>query len=181
MDGLLPIIHIDELFPLTQKDELLLFALTSSSLNSEGRAPTIHSDEPFAASQMDGLLPIILIDELFPQLRWTSSCLLFTQTSSCLLLIWTSSSQQFYLTSSSQQLYLTSSYYSHGRALPNSSTLRVPTIHMDELFPTALSDELFSTALPDELLLFTWTSSSQQLYLTSFYYSHGRALPNSST
>ena len=51
----------------------LLFVLMSSSSNLDGRAPTIHSDEPFTATQMDGLLPIIRIDELFPQLRWTSS------------------------------------------------------------------------------------------------------------
>ena len=37
-------------------------------------------------------------------------------------------------------------------------------------------DELFQTALLDEFLLFTWTNSSKQLYLTSSYYLHGRAL-----
>ena len=77
--------------PSTQMDELLLFTLTSpslqlrwtgshiqllstsSSLNLDGRAPAIHSDEPFAATQMDGLPPTTHIDELFPQPRWTSS------------------------------------------------------------------------------------------------------------
>ena len=90
-DGLPPTIHIDEALPSTQMDELLLYTLTSpslqlrwtgshynsyrrsSSLNSDGRAPTIHTDEPFAATQMDGLPPTTHIDELFPQPRWTSS------------------------------------------------------------------------------------------------------------
>ena len=80
----LPSTQTDELlqFSLTtspslplQMDGLLftIFILTSSSLNSEGRAPTIYIDEPFTAYQTDGLLPTNLIDELSPQLRWRSS------------------------------------------------------------------------------------------------------------
>ena len=48
-------------------------SLTSSPLNTDGRAPTIYNDEPFPAFQTDGLLPTILIDELSPQHRRTSS------------------------------------------------------------------------------------------------------------
>ena len=44
----------------------LQFLLTSSSLNSDGRAPTIHSDEPSTAYQADRLLLTIHIDEAHP-------------------------------------------------------------------------------------------------------------------
>ena len=78
MDVLPPTTHIDGALPSTQMDELLLFTLaspslqlrwtgshllfilTSSPLNSDGRAPTIHIDEPFAATQMDELLQFLL-------------------------------------------------------------------------------------------------------------------------
>ena len=90
-DGLLLTILIDELSPqhrwtssyylqltspsphFKQMGSFLQFLLTSSPLNSDGRAPTIHSDEPFTAYQSDGLLFTISIDELSPQLRWMSS------------------------------------------------------------------------------------------------------------
>ena len=74
-----------------QTGSCLQILLTSSPLNSDGRAhtiyidepftavqidgllPTIHIDEPFTAYQTDGLLPTNFIDELSPQLRWTNS------------------------------------------------------------------------------------------------------------
>ena len=56
-----------------QTGSLLQFSLTSSPLNTYGRAPTIYIDEPSTTLQKDGLLPTILIDELSPQHRWTSS------------------------------------------------------------------------------------------------------------
>ena len=62
-----PLLHI------SQTGSFLQFLLMSSPLNPDGRAPTIHSDEPFTALQTDGLLLTILIDELSPQHRWTSS------------------------------------------------------------------------------------------------------------
>ena len=129
-DGLLPTILIDELSPqhrLTSSYYLRLtspplhfrqmgsspqFSLTSSLLNTDGRALTIYVDEPFTALQTDGLLPIltssplnsdgraptICIDELSPQhrctcsyyLRLTSPPLHFKQTGSFLQLLLTS-------------------------------------------------------------------------------------------
>ena len=84
MNELLPIIHIDELFPQHRwRSSCLLFVLASSSLNLDGRAPTINSDESFTTTQMDGLLPIIHIDELFPSTQ-KDDLLLFTLTSSSL-------------------------------------------------------------------------------------------------
>ena len=66
-DGLLPTNLIDELSPqLRWTGSFLQFLLTSSSINSDGRAPTIHIDEPFMAPQIDGLLPTIHKHELFP-------------------------------------------------------------------------------------------------------------------
>ena len=129
------------------------FVLTSSSLNLDGRAPTIH------------------IDELFPQLRWTSSynshrrALPSRQTDELLpinhidelfpptsmdelpLYTLTSPSLQSRWTGSCPQFVLTSSS-------PNSDG-RAPTIHIDELFP--------------------------QLRWTSSYNSHRRALPSRPT
>ena len=157
-EGLLLTILIDELSPqhrwtssyylrltspslhFKQTGSFLQFLLTSSPLNTDGRAPTIHSDEPFTALQTYGLLLTILIDKLSPQHRWTSSYYLrltcpslhFIQTGPLLLFTWMSSYN----------------------SLP------------DELFLTALSDELLLftwtssfNSLPDELPLFTWTSS----------------------
>ena len=87
---------MDELLLLTSPSlhfkrtgSLLQFLLTSSPLNTDGRAltidepftatqtdellPTAHIDEPSTALQTDGLLLTILIKELSPQHRWTSS------------------------------------------------------------------------------------------------------------
>ena len=73
-DGRAPTIYIDEpSLHFRCTGSFLQFLLTSSSLNSDGRALTIYIDEPFTTLQTDGLLPTIPIDELFPQLRWTSS------------------------------------------------------------------------------------------------------------
>ena len=75
----------------TQMDELLLFTLTSPSLqlrwtgshlqnytltssplNSDGRAPTIHIDKALPLTQMDELL-LFTLTSSSPQLRWMSS------------------------------------------------------------------------------------------------------------
>ena len=110
------------------------FILTSSSLNSDGRAPTIHTDElcpqdrrtssclliilTSSSLNSDGRAPTIHTDELCPQDRRTSSCLLII------------------LTSSSPQLRWTSSYYSHRRALPSRQIDELlPINHIHELFP----------------------------------------------
>ena len=125
-DGLLLTTLIDELFPqhrwtssyylqltspslhFKQTGSFLQFLLTSSPLNSDGRALTIHSDEPFTALQTDELLLTTLIDELSPQHRWTSSYYLRL----------TSPSLHFKQTGSSLQLLLTSSpLNTDGRAL----------------------------------------------------------------
>ena len=54
---------------------LLQFTLTSpfNALQTDRLPPIIRIDEPFTAYQSDGLLFTISIDELSPQLRWTSS------------------------------------------------------------------------------------------------------------
>ena len=127
MDGLPPTIHIDEALSSTQMDELLLYTLTSpslqlrwtgshynsyrrsSSLNSDGRAPTIHTDEPFAATQMDRLPPTIHIDEALPSTQM-DELLLYTQPSPSLQLRWTGSHLQFILTKLFPQPRWTSSY-----------------------------------------------------------------------
>ena len=132
MDGLLLTIHIDEAHPSTQMDEPLLFTLTSpalhirqtgsflqflltsSSLNSDGRAPTIHIDEPSTACQTDGLLPTIHIDEAYPSTQM-DELLLFTVTSPPLHIRQTGSFLQSLLTSS-----------------PFNSDGRAPTIYLDE-------------------------------------------------
>ena len=50
-------------------DELLLFILMSSSLNSDGRTPTIHRDELFPIALPDELFPTTLPDELSPSMH----------------------------------------------------------------------------------------------------------------
>ena len=128
-----------------QTGSFLQFLLTSSPLNTDGRAPTIHSDEPFTtlqtdelppiiridepfiAYQSDGLLLTILIDELSPQNTWTSS--------------YNSLHDELFLIALPDELLLFTWASSHN----------------------SLPDKLFLTALPDELLLFTWTSSYNSL------------------
>ena len=138
MDGLPPTTLIDEALPSTQMDELLLYTLTSPSLQLRWtgshqqfiltklfpqprwtssyytlrRAPTIHSDEPFAATQMDGLPPTTLIDEALPSTQM-DELLLYTLTSPSLQLRWTGSHLQLLLTKLFPQLIWTSSYYTH--------------------------------------------------------------------
>ena len=73
MDGLLPINHIDELFP-----------------RHRGRAPTIHIDELFPSTQMDEL-PLYTLTSPSLQLRWTGSSLLFVLMNSFPQLRWTTS------------------------------------------------------------------------------------------
>ena len=138
-----PLLHI------SQTGSFLQFLLTSSPLNSDGRAPTIHSDEPFTALQTDGLLLTILIDELSPQHRWTSSYYIRL----------TSPSLHFKQTGSFLQFLLTSS--------PLNSDGRAPTFHSDEPFTAYQSDGLLLTILIDELSpQHRWTSS-YYLRLTS--------------
>ena len=170
-DGLPPTVHSDESF---------------TALQTDGLPPTIHSDKPFTTLQSDGLLRTILIDELSPQHRWTSSYYLRL----------TSPSLHSKQTGSFLQLLLTSSPLNiDGRALTICEPFTAlqtdglpPTIHSDEPFTAlqtdglppivymdelllvtwtssyrSLPDELFLTALPDELLLFTWTSSYNSL------------------
>ena len=121
------------------------FLLTSSPLNTDGRALTIYDDEPFTAYQTGELLPTIHIDEPLLHFKQTGSFLQFLLTSSPL----NSDGRALttvYPTSSSRQLYLTSSYYLHGRA-----------------FTTVCLTSSSKQALSDELLLFTWTSSHNSL------------------
>ena len=83
--GLLPTIHIDKpLLHFKQTGSFLQFLLTSSPLNTDGRALTIYDDEPFTAYQTGGLLPTILIDELSPQHKWTSSYYLRRRALHCI-------------------------------------------------------------------------------------------------
>ena len=104
------------------------FSLTSSLLNTDGRALTIYVDEPFTALQTDGLLPILTSSPLNSDGRAPTICIdePFTATQTDGLLPtnfvdklppqyrWTSSRYSHgrvlttaYLTSSSEQLYLT--------------------------------------------------------------------------
>ena len=53
-----------KLFPQLRWTSSYKIILTSSPLNSDGRAPTSHTDEPLATLQTDGLPPTIHIDEL---------------------------------------------------------------------------------------------------------------------
>ena len=83
-DGLPPTIHIDKPF---------------TALQIDGLRPIIRIDEPFTAYKSDDLFLTILIDDLSPQHRWTSSYYLrltipslhFKQTGSFLQLLLTSS------------------------------------------------------------------------------------------
>ena len=115
--------------PPLQTGSFIQFLLTSSSLNSDGRAPTIHSDEPFTtlqtdglppttnidepstALQMDGLLHTIHIDEAPPSTQMDEP-LLFTLTSPPLHFRWIGSFIQFILTKLIPQLRWESPYYS---------------------------------------------------------------------
>ena len=134
-----------------QTGSLLQFLLTSSPLNTDGRALTIHSDDPFIEYQLDGLLLTISIDELSPQLRWTSSYYLRL----------TSPSLHFKQTGSLLQFLLTSSpLTTDGRALTIHSgepftalqTDRLPyIIRIDEPFTPYQSDGLLLTISIDEL------------------------------
>ena len=128
-------------------DELLLFTI----------------DEPFIALQTDGLLLTILIDELSPQHRWTSSYYLRL----------TSPSLHFKQTGSFLQFLLTSSLLNSDR--------RAPTIHSDEPFtalqtyglpPIIRIDEPFTAYQSNGLLLtISIDELSPQLRWTSSYYS----------
>ena len=123
-----------------------LLTLTSSSLNSDGRAPTIYIDEALPSTQMDELLLFTLTSPSL-HFRWTGSFLLFTLTSPSLHIKQTGSFLQFILMSSSLN--------SDGRA---------PTIHIDEPFTAYQTDGLLPIILIDELF--------PQLRWTSSYYSH---------
>ena len=144
-------------------DELLLFTLTSpslqlrwtvshlqlilksSSLNPDGRAPTIHTDVLFAATKMDGFPPTTLIDEALPSTQM-DELLLYTPTRPSLHLRWTGSHLQLILTSSSLN--------------PDG---RNPAINSDEPFAATQIDGLHL-----QLLL---TKLFPQLRGTSSYYS----------
>ena len=174
MDGLLLTIHIDEAHPSTQMDEPLLFtmtspslhykqtgsflqfSLTSSTLNSDGRAPTIYINEPFTALQngrapsynsywrgsplnTDGRAPTIHSDEPFVALQTDGLLLTIhidevhpsTQMDEPLLFTVTSPSLHSKPMGSFLQFSLTSSTLnSDGRA---------PTIYINEPF-TALQN-----------------------------------------
>ena len=142
-------------------DELLLFTLTnpplhfrrtgsflpiiltSSSLNSDGRAPTIHTDEPFAAFQTDGLLPTnhieLLqnhIDELFP----------------------TALPNELFLTALPDELFLTTlpdelfPIALPGELFPTTLPDELsPSTHVDDHYSTTYTDEPFPSARKDEL------------------------------
>ena len=116
MDGILPIIHIDELFPSTQKDELLLFALTSSSSTQKDELPLYTLTNPSLQLRWTGSCLLFILTSSSPQLRRTSSYYshcralpstqkeelrLHTLTSPSLQLRWTGSCLLFLLTSSS--------------------------------------------------------------------------------
>ena len=155
-------------------DELLLFTLTSPSLHIRQAGSFLQFLLTSSPLNSDGRAPIIYIDELFPQPRWTSfyysqltgpplhirqagsfllftltspllhfkqtgSFLLFTLTSPLLHFEQTGSFLQFTLTSYSKQLYLTSSYYSHGRAL----TTVYLTSSSKQLYLTSSSKQLY--------------------------------------
>ena len=61
-------VHLDELFPSVNMDELQLFSLTSSSHHSTWTSsyPAIQLDELFPSVNMDELCSTPLFDELFP-------------------------------------------------------------------------------------------------------------------
>ena len=115
-------------------DELLLFMI----------------DEPFTAYQTDGLLPTILIGELSPQHRWTSSYYL-RLTSPSLHIKQTGSFLQFLLASSPLN--------TDGRAL---------TIYVDEpLLHFKQTGSFLQFLLTSPSLHFKQTSSFPQFLLTS--------------
>ena len=164
MDGLLPINHIDELFP-----------------RHRGRAPTIHIDELFPSTQMDEL-PLYTLTSPSLQLRWTGSSLLF------ILMISSLNSDvrapTIHINELFPQLRWMSSYNSHRRALRSKQTDellpinhidelfprhrgRAPTIHIDELFPSTQMDELPLYTLTSPLLQLRWTGSFLLFVLTS--------------
>ena len=95
-----------------QTGSFLQFLLTSSSLNSDGRALTIHIDEPSTAYQTDGLLPTIHIDEGHPSTQMDEP-LRFTVTSPPLHIRQTGSFLQFILTKLFPQLRWTSFIHPH--------------------------------------------------------------------
>ena len=90
-DGRAPAVHSDEpftahrwtgsylqflltkLFPQLRRTSSNKIILTSSPLNSDGRAPAVHSDEPFTAHRWTGSHLQFLLMKLFPQLKRTSS------------------------------------------------------------------------------------------------------------
>ena len=127
-------------------DELLLFTI----------------DESFTTLQTDGLLLTILIDELSPQHRWTSSYYLrltslllhFRQTGSLLLFTVTSPSLHFKQTGSFLQFLLMSSPSTQMDELLL-FTIDEPftALQTDGLSPTIHSDEPFTTLQTDGLLL----------------------------
>ena len=185
IDGLLPTTLIDELSPqhrwtssyylrlmspplhFRQTGSSPQFSLTSSPLNTDGRALSIYIDEPSTALQTDGLLPTILIDELSPQHRWTSSYYL-RLTSPPLHFRQTGSSPQFSLTSSPLN--------TDGRALTiyvgePSTALQtdgiLPTILINELYPQHRWTSSYYLRLTSPPLHFRQTGSSPQFSLTS--------------
>ena len=127
----------------------LQLILTSSSLNPDGRAPTIYTDEPLAAPQMDGLPPTTLIDEALPSAQM-DELLLYTLTCPSLHCKWKGFHLQLILTSSSLN--------PDGRA---------PAIHSDEPFVSTQMDELLLFTLTSPSLQLRWTGSHLQLILTS--------------
>ena len=108
-------------------DELLLFTI----------------DEPFTALQTDGLLLTILIDELSPQHRWTSSYYLRLMSPS-LHIKQTGSFIQFLLASSPLN--------TDGRALTIYDSRALTTLQTDGLLLTILIDKPFTTLQTDGLL-----------------------------
>ena len=147
MDELLLFTLASPSLHIRQTGSCLQILLTSSPLNSDGRAPTIHIDEPFTALQTDGLLPTIYIDEPFAALQTDGLLptihideahpstqmdepLLFTLTSPSLHFRWTGSFLQFILTRLIPQLRWTSHYYSKRRALHCTSNRRAPSYHL---------------------------------------------------
>ena len=125
MDELLLFTLTSPSLQLKQTSSFLQILLTSSPLNTDGRAPTICNDEPFNATQTDGLLPSNFVDEL----------LLFTWTSSHHSLL-----DELFQTARPDDL----SPLTHVAEL-------YPTTHTDEPSPTSPKDELYSPPTIDYL------------------------------
>ena len=130
-------------------DQLRLYCHSATlPLGLNARSPVAHPDEPFTTIQMDGLLPAIRIDELFSQLRWTSSynshrrALPSRQTDELL------------------PINRIDELFPRHRG-------RAPTIHIDELFPSTQMDELPLYTLTSPSLQLRWTGSSLLLVLMS--------------